>query len=206
MSRPPTSCPVCPSYLCSFAEYFMLSLFICRWYLLSPFTFWRSRSFASPFVCPLYLFFLPAISCQHAFCCVFHSEYSWVTHLSQVTDNMSWTSVSSLTCWSITGHSCHDVNCTVETQLGIEVRLTFCHDHITIHPIRLSGEATLDNLLYISCLFSLLIIAIIYNQHCCSTLLMKNCQTVWIACRTQTAVQKDKFNSIERWQNTWLAH
>lgn len=43
MSRPPTSCPVCPSYLlCSFAESFMLSLFICRRYLLSPFTFCRS--------------------------------------------------------------------------------------------------------------------------------------------------------------------
>lgn len=163
--------------------------------------------------CPHFLFFS-----VHLFCCFLPihctfcfaavclcSEYFWVTHLSQVTDNMSWTHLGHclLTCWSITSHGCHDVRVSFRDQ-GQSHILPWSYYYSSHQVVR---EHTLDNLLYISCLLSVLIMAIICNQHCCCMLLMMNCLPVWIACRAQTTrIWEEKFNSSERWQNTWLAH
>lgn len=67
------------------------------------------------------------------------SEMFWVTHLHQVTDNMSSTSVKLI---SILKHRCHDVSVSVETHSGIGV--TFSHGHVTIHSIRLSENTLRD--------------------------------------------------------------
>lgn len=87
----------------------------------------------------------PAFSSQHTVLFIFFyfaavfSEMFWVTHLHQVTDNMSSTSVKLI---SILKHRCHDVSVSVETHSGIGV--TFSHGHVTIHSIRLSENTLRD--------------------------------------------------------------
>lgn len=102
-----------------------------------------------------------SISSQHAVLFVFllclSSEYLSVTHLRQVTDNMDMGK-----CINILKHhchGCHDVNVSVETHLGIRVRVTSCHDHVTIHLVRTS-ENTLIIIIFCICLFVLITIVL----------------------------------------------